>query len=476
VDEATNPPPPSATAEQRAAAEARGLFEQANERQRAGDAAAAVALYGRAIARFPAFPDALNNLAITLKAQRQLPAAIACLQRALLYAPQSAALYSNLGNMLWVTLAFDEARAAFLRALALDATRPEIHHNLGLLQFSLGDYNAAIECYDRGLTLQPGNRTVQWDRALALLASGDYARGFAAYDVRFDLDDPTLGFDRKLRGVRNITLPLWQGEELAGRTLYVYAEQGLGDTLQFARFLPMVAARGARIVFDCAPGLLRLFENFPGIAVLRPEDSPLPPADFHLPMMSLPHRLGITLDNLPARVPYLAPPLTGSSPIVERPPGTRLAIGIVWAGRPHHSNDLNRSLALDHLLELCAVPGLALFSLQTGPRSGDIAAHGAAALVRDLSPQIQDFLDTARLVRQLDLVITVDTAVAHLAGALGRPAFVLLPFTPDWRWLARRQDSPWYPTLRLFRQPAPRDWKSVVRDVREALSRAVAAN
>ena len=464
MSEPAAPAPPSDSPE----AEARALFARAMERQRAGDLDGAVALYGQLLQRFPVIADAYNNLGVILKMQHRLPAAIACLRRALRFAPQSVAINSNLGNLLWMALEFDHAMAAFRRALALDPNLPEVHHNLGLLQFSLGNFAEAVECYERGLALAPANRLVQWDRALALLAGGDYARGFAAYDLRFDVSDPSLGYDARLQAVRGMSLKLWQGESPSGRTLYVYAEQGLGDTLQFARFLPLLAQRGARIVFDCQPDLLRLMATLPGIAELRQDGAPVPQADFHLPLLSLPHRLGITLATVPAQVPYLAAPAAG--PSLARPPGTRLAVGIVWAGRALHTNDHNRSIALEEFLALADLPGVALYSLQKGPRSGDIAALGARALVRDLAPAIGDFADTARLVMQLDLVIAADTAVVHLAGALGKPAYVLLPFTPDWRWLGGREDTPWYPSLRLFRQRVPRDWKGVMARVREALA------
>jgi len=453
------------------AEEARRLFVQASERQRAGDRAGAMALYCELLERAPTLVDALNNVAVLLKGERRIAAAIACLRRAAAYAPQSPVLHSNLGNLLWMALEFDAAMAAFRTALSLDAARPEIYHNLGLLYFSLGDFAAAVESYDRALAISPANRTIAWDRSLALLAAGDYERGFAAYDVRFDVDDPSLGFDQKLRTVRSVKLPLWEGEDLTGKMLYVYSEQGIGDTLQFARLLPLVAARGARIVFDSPPELMRLFANFPGIAELRQIGAPMPPADFHIPMMSLASRLGITLANLPATVPYIAAPATG--PVLPRPPGTRLTVGLVWAGRPRHANDHNRSLGLDELLRLCDLPGVQFYSLQKGERAADIAALGARPLVRDMAPAISDFADTARLVMQLDLVVTVDTAVAHLAGALGRPAFVLLAFTPDWRWMGKREDSPWYPSLRLFRQAAPREWKPVIARVRERIARAI---
>ena len=466
--QAIEPPAPTLSP----ADEVRALFERANERQRAGDIETAAALYCQLLERYPTVPDAYNNLAVILKAQKRLPAAIACLRRAQAYAPNSGALQSNLGNMLWMALRYDEAMIAFRRAIDLDPARPEVYHNLGLLYFSLANFQAAVECFDRALTIQPSNRLVMWDRALALLAGGDFARGFAAYDVRFDLDDASMGFDRKLRAVRSVALPLWQGEDLAGRTIYIYSEQGLGDTLQFARFLPLVARRGARILFECPRELLRLFSTFPGIAELRQEGAPIPQADYHLPMMSLPNRLGITLANLPAQVPYLAAPTTG--PVLGRPQGTRIAAGIVWAGRPQHTNDQNRSLTLEEMLPLAELTGLTLCSLQKGKRAEDIISCGARGLVYDLGPAINDFADTARLVMQLDVVITVDTSVAHLAGALGRPVFVLLPNAPDWRWMGAREDLPWYPTMRLFRQATPRDWKGVIDRVRDSLARSLA--
>jgi tetratricopeptide (TPR) repeat protein len=452
------------------AADARRMVEHALERQRAGDVPGAIAAYHDLLRRYPALPDAYNNLAILLKDANHLPAAIACLKRARHYAPNAAAVHSNLGNMLWAALAFDEAMAALDHAIALEPDRHESHHNLGLLQFSLGNYRAAVQSYDRALALRPDASIVAWDRALALLAAGDLAQGFAAYDVRFDVASTVGGFDPTLQSVRSIPLPLWNGEEIAGKTLYVYAEQGFGDTVQFCRFLPPVARRGARIVFDCQPELLRLLTGLAGVAELRAQGAAFPPADFHLPLLSLPLRLGVTLGTIPTHAPYLRPPSPTPETQISRPAGTQLAVGICWAGRPEHANDRNRSLAFEDLLAFCDLPGVTLYSLQKGPRARDIAAHGATALVHDLDPQITDFADTARLILQLDLVITADTAVAHLAGALGRPAIVLLPFTPDWRWLGGREDSPWYPSLRLVRQPAPRDWKTVIQRTRDLVT------
>ncbi len=471
----TAPPAPEPPAPQPAAPaptpldEARRLFQMAAQLQNGGDHDGAYRNYLQALEILPGLPDAYNNIAVMLKAAKKLPAAVACLRRAATLAPNSGSVHSNLGNLLWMSLDYEAAEMAFRRSLELDPDRPETLHNYGLLRFSLGNYAGALECYDRVLQQRPDNTLVRWDRALSRLVSGDLARGFAEYDVRFDLNDPTMRFDPKLRTIRDYPMPMWQGEDLAGKTIYVYFEQGLGDSLQFVRYLPLLAQRGARIIFDCQPELIRVMQTVAGITELRAAGAPLPTADYHIPLLSLPSRFGTTLETVPAQVPYIAPPVAGPPPLF-RPAGTRLAVGIVWAGRPEHANDHNRSLGLENFLGLCDLPGVVLYSLQKGPRANDIAALTAQAVVRDLSPNIRDFADTAALISQLDLVIGVDTSVVHLSGALGRPTFVLLPFTPDWRWLHGRETSPWYPTMRLYRQPAPLDWKSVMRRVHDVLA------
>jgi tetratricopeptide (TPR) repeat protein len=453
--------------------EARKLFERALENQHAGHNEEAISLYSELIDLGLLLPNAYNNLAILLSSLQRQPAAIACFRRALVHAPQTAALHSNLGKLLADQGAFEEAVAECRKAIELEPKRPEYHHHLGLLYHRLGDYSGAIECFDRALLLDPARQMARWDRALAFLAGGDLVRGFADYDLRFDITIPGREPDRQLRSVRRRPVPLWQGEELAGRTLHVYAEQGLGDTLQFVRFLPTAARRGARVIFDCQRELLRLLRGFPGVAELRKEGGPLPEADLHLPLLSLPHRLGTTLQTIPP-APYLAPPSDVSPPRFVRHPGTLLAVGIVWAGRPENAADQTRSMKLDQFLPLGDLPGLALYSLQKGERAKDIVAQGASALVGDLGSNDRDLADTARLVAQLDLVITIDSAIAHLVGALGRPGFVLLPFAPDWRWAAKPEDSPWYPSLRLFRQQSPGDWEGVMRRVHDVLAESLA--
>lgn len=453
----------------RAAAEAQRLFLAGLERQRRGAADEALALYRRALELDPGLAPAYNNLAILLKGRGQAAAAAACLSRALAAAEPTAALYSNLGNLLWTLDRFAEAEDAFARALALEPERPETLHNLALLRRSTGDGAAAIACFERALQHPPADAALadelRWDYALALLAEGDFARGFAQYETRWRLPRHTR---------RVLPIPEWRGESLAGKSLLVQSEQGLGDTIQFVRYLPALARLGARVTLACPGELLRLLTGMPGVERVIAMESAPPPLDYHLPLLSLPHRLGATLATIPP-APYLAPPAGAEGIAVRRPKGTRLAIGLVWAGRPEHRNDARRSMPLDLLLRLAELPRVALASLQKGPRAGDIAAAGAAVLIEDVAAGLGDFADTAAVLRQLDLVVGVDTAALHLAGALGRPGFLMLPFAADWRWLSRREDTPWYPSLRLFRQTAPGDWAGVVERVRAAVAERAAA-
>jgi hypothetical protein len=238
--------------------------------------------------------------------------------------------------------------------------------------------------------------------------------------------------------------------------------------------MPLLAARGCRVLFSCPPEMMRLMAGFPGISDLLVFGAPMPcEVHYHAPLLSLPHRLGISLEGLGAPRPYLfVPPGVGGPPI-PRPPNTRLAVGIVWAGNPEHGNDSERSAPLKAFLALADLPGVQLVSLQKGPRAADIAALGAEGLVYELGSQIKDFADSAAILTRLDLLVAVDTAPVHLAGALGRPAFVLLAHLPDWRWLRERADMPWYSSLRLFRQEKPRDWDGVIARVRGAIEAMV---
>jgi hypothetical protein len=291
--------------------------------------------------------------------------------------------------------------------------------------------------------------------------AGDLATGFALYEARFE--DPRLGTP-----ARSLPWPRWSGvEPLAGQRILLHAEQGLGDTLQFARYAPLVAARGARVVLEVPAPLAGLLRPLDGVSAVIARGNPLPVVDCHCPLGSLPLALGTTLATIPASIPYLHADAVDVAAWQAQPGDRRPRVGLVWAGNRRHRNDRRRSLPLAALAPLARGPWQ-LVSLQKDLTLDD-AQRLAGWQAIDAGPRLGDFAATAAALTALDLVVTVDTAVAHLAGALGRPAWVLLPHAPDWRWLLGRADSPWYPTLRLFRQPRPGDWARVVRQVADAL-------
>jgi len=442
---------------------ARQAFLAASQAQKKGEQAEALKLYLHALELHPEFPDAYNNIGVILRAQEKLPAAAACFRRALALRADSASMLSNLGNVLWQMLRFEESRAAFRRAVEIESTRPETLHNLGLLLHSMGEYEDALDCFTKSLAAKPNTVDVLWDRSLTRLAMGDYERGWAEYEVRFRLaHNPP----------RRFPFPLWEGQEGRTLSLLVHHEQGLGDTIQFCRYLPLLRARLGRVVFESQPELVRLLQTLHGVEIVAFGEE-VPRCDYHASLLSLPRYFKTDLSNIPTEIPYISAPEDTVAPVLRRPSGTKLAVGIVWAGKPTHNNDKNRSLTLDRFLCLADIPGVALYSLQKGLRTPDIETTGAEALVQDLGSQLNDFAETAALLPQLDLIVSVDTAIVHLAGAIGIPTFLLLPFTPDWRWLNCREDTPWYPSLRLFRQPKPRDWDTVFSEVREAVAALV---
>jgi hypothetical protein len=298
--------------------------------------------------------------------------------------------------------------------------------------------------------------------AMLHLLRGDFARGWRGYEARHrHLDQPR----------RSFLQPQWRGEPLHGDRILIHAEQGLGDVLHLLRYIPMVQAAGGTVLLELPKSLHRLAAELPGIAELLSPGDPLPSAAWHCPILSLPLAFQTTLETIPAPVSYLSVPAAARQAHSSRTwPSTGLRVALVWAGNPDNTVDIYRSLAGSLLAPLCTVPGIHLYSLQMGEKRHPAGLDDAtAAHITDLTATIEDMADTAALIEPLDLVIAVDTAVAHLAAALGKPVWLLLPLAPDWRWLLHRSDSPWYPTMRLFRQPAFGDWTSVITSVRSAL-------
>ena len=368
----------------------------------------------------------------------------------------------NLGVALQALERHADAAAAYRRALALAPQHVGALTNLGRALQKQAQPQEAVACFERALTLKPDLPEAHWGLATQRLLLGDFTRGWEEYEHRW-----TLPENQGLR--REFAAPRWDGGDIAGRTILLHAEQGIGDTLQFVRYAPLLARRGAHVIVLCQPPLKRLLMEMDDVSVIA-DGEPLPEFDLQLPLMSLPRRFGTALATIPADVPYLrADPVDVRTWSKKLDGKNHFKIGLVWAGNRRHLNDHNRSCTLEALAPLADVSGIRLYSLQKGEATAGIRSASANMELVDLNDELVDFADTAAVITCLDLVITVDTAVAHLAGALARPAWLLLPFAPDWRWMLAREDSPWYPSLRLFRQNQAGDWDSVLTAVIHAL-------
>ena len=429
----------------------------------AGKIDQAVAWFRRGLKIDPNLAGAHCNLGAALRRQGKLDEAALCYRRTLEIDPGFAKAHHNLGNVSQDEGRWEEAVAHYGRALSLDPDRAESHSSLGNALYFLGRLDEAMEHLERAVAIKPDYAAGHFNKSLADLLSGNYAEGWRGYEWRWRMK-------QHAGGKRDFDRPRWDGSPLEGRTILLHDEQGLGDAIHFVRYAPMVKERGGRVVVECRPQLVRLFSTMDAIDDLIPMGDPLPAFDVYAPLMSLPGIFGTTLATIPGHVPYLAPPAEAGPALPEGPDGTRLTVGIAWAGSRTNTNDRNRSCRLRDFDPVLSVPGVAFFSLQ----KDEAAAELEGTAVHDLSGRLGDFADTAAVVDKLDLVLSVDTAVIHVAGALGRPVWVLVPFAPDWRWARHGDTSPWYPTVRLFRQPAPGDWASVFATVAEELGRRAA--
>ena len=381
-----------------------------------------------------------------------------CFRRFLQRTGDTAEGHFNLATSLVEPNQLEEAIVGYQQAIRLNPDFPEAHNNLGLALSELTAWEAAEHCYQRALALRPDYADAHLNQSLAWLVQGDFQRGWLEYEWRLR----TSGAD----GVRDVHRPLWNGQPLPTATILLQAEQGLGDTLQFIRYAPLVKQCVARVFVECEPELVNLLKSMPGIDRLIPRGETLPEFDVHAPLLSLPGIFETELDTIPADVPYLWPAESLLRQWQQTLPGTGfLKVGVVWQGSPQHRRDRWRSIPLEHFSRLAALSGVQLYSIQVGAGREQIKAFSAADRLVDLADQIHDFHDTAAILRNLDLLISCDSAPAHLAGAMGRPVWVALPYSPDWRWLLGREDTPWYPTMRLFRQRQPADWAEVFQRI-----------
>jgi tetratricopeptide (TPR) repeat protein/glycosyltransferase involved in cell wall biosynthesis len=434
----------------------------ANAVREAGQLDKAIHHYQQAIALKPSYADAYNNLGLALYAKQQYDAAAAAYQQAIALKPDYAQAHNHLGNALKEMGDFEQAAWYYQQAIALKPDYAKAYNNWGNIFRDRGDLQTATRYYDQATAIEPDFAEAHWNKALTLLIGGDLQRGFVEYEWRWKIKLASF------YPMRPFPKPLWDGSDLNGKTIFLHAEQGMGDMIQFIRYVPIVAQLGARVIVECHAPLINLFQTIPGVQQLLPYGAQPVFYDVHAPLMSLPRILGTGLETVPAQVPYLTVPAAELS-LPETQPTPTGKIGIVWSGNPENPYNRTRAVPLERLLTLTDLTGIQFYSLQK-----DLQPEAAAQLqshpeVIDLRSHLTDFVATATLINQLDLVISVDTAVTHLAGALGKPVWLLLPFAPDWRWLLDRSDSPWYPTLRIFRQSAYGDWDSPIAQIRQAL-------
>ncbi|WP_038712766.1 tetratricopeptide repeat protein [Burkholderia sp. lig30] len=434
----------------------------------------ALASFERALALRPEFAQAWSNRACVLREMGRPADALASCDRAIALQPGYAEAWSNRANALSDMNRPDDAQLSYRRAIELAPALADAWNNLGLTLIDLNQHEQALQSYERALALEPDSAEAHWNRSLCLLQTGRLEQGWQEYEWRWQRH-------RIKASQRRFAQPLWLGEfPLEGKTILLHAEQGLGDTLQFCRYAALVAGMGAKVVLEAPPELMRLLGTLDGVAELIEEGAPLPPFDCHTPLLSLPLAFRTALADIPAATRYLRPDESAVQHWEERlasGAAPALKVGLVWAGghRPHvaelRKNDARRSVALELLRPILDVPQVQFYSLQKGAPAQQLPARPEfAERIVDHTHAFADFADTAAFVDNLDLVITVDTAVAHLAGAMGKPVWIMNRFDTCWRWLLDRTDSPWYPSARLFRQPALGDWDSVVAAVRDALA------
>lgn len=430
----------------------------------------ALASYDRALALRPDFVEAEIHRGNALRMLKRFEEALASCERTVERWTDRAAAYGNRAIVLHELQRFDEALADYDRAFAVDPDYPDALCNRGVTLYELGRFEEALASYARALAVRPDFVDAHYNEAHSRLLIGDLRRGFEKFEWRWQIE-----FFASHK--REFSQPQWTGaEEIAGRTILLHAADGFGDTIHLCRYTPIVASRGARVVLEVQSSLHELMGSLAGSAHVFAKGDTLPDFDLECSLLSLPRAFGTELATIPSTTPYLfVPPSRGSNWNARLGPRHRPRIGLAWSGDPTHSNDRNRSIRLDAFLRFLTGIDATFVSLQREVRAADTAVLQARDDVLHFGAELKDFSDTAALISNLDLVVAVDTSVAHVAGALGKPVWILLPYIPDWRWLFDRDDSPWYPTARLFRQGDTRTWEDVIARVGTALRDFVGA-
>lgn len=453
---------------------AQSLFYDGHKRLEAGDLRGAEDHFTMALVLDPHFSEAMTNLGLLREKAGAFAEAEALYRRAIALLPGEPQAYFNLGVLLLNARRFDEAEAVQRAVLAVAPQSPPAWSGMGVLLSCLHRHAEARACYLTALQLDPTYAKARFNLSYEMLRDGEMEEGWAAYETRDHFKPLTAHF----------TCAKWEGEDIAGKSLAIGFEGGHGDMIQFARYVPLLKARGAaRLSMICPPPLVALFTTLPGIDEVLPYDREVPVNawDYWTPPMSLPYCCGTRLDSVPAPIPYLfadaARSASWAPQLAALAPGLR--VGLVWKGNPNFENDAERSLpSLATLAPLAGVAGVQFVSLQKGVAEAEAPHPPVGMALLPIGAQFNDFADTAAVIDALDLVISIDTAIAHLAGAMGKPCWLLLPdYRADWRWMANRDDTPWYPGMRLFRQGAGKigDWPTVIVQVAAALADLVQA-
>jgi Flp pilus assembly protein TadD len=429
-------------------------FQEAAKLHRAGRFEEAETLLGEALVLDPRNSDLWNARGVMFAAMERYPSAIRCYREAITRDPNGAGIWTNLGNALTHLKQLKSAIACHQRAIALSSQSDALlHHNLGTSLAQAGHHGEAIMAFTSALAIKPDRHMARWDRALSYLALGNYRQGWADYESRLITGQVPA---RELRGTK------WTGEPYSGKRLLLTVEQGFGDTIWVARYLPRVKALGGELIVECQRELIPLIETMNIVDRLIPRDDLLPPVDLHCHLCSLPGLFTHGFSTIPS-APYFSAPegrLAKFQPVFAQAE-RRLKIGIVWSGSVTFKKNNERAQRLVRFMQAFNIPGVQLYSLQKGPPEQALNTLPARARIIDLAPMLEDFADTAAAVAQLDLIIMTDSAVAHLAGAMGKPVWMLLGHVAHWLWLTERADCPWYPSIRLFRPRAPGDWDYV---------------
>ncbi len=447
-----------------ARADARKRASLALECQARGDLEGAVEGYEASLALDPGSAEVHNNLGNLYRGLGRLEDAEAAFRLAIEADARLAEAPLNLAMLLAQTGRARDAVALCRKALALRPRFPEASQSLGFLLEQEGDLDGAMQCYGDALAARPDYPEARFGLALQQLLRGDYANGWRDYEWRMRLPGHEGVWSPGGR-------PAWDGAPLEGRTILLFAEQGFGDVIQFVRYAPLVAARGGKVILSCQPKLKALLGTVPGLTAIFGTAESLPPFDLSCSLLSLPRVFGTTLDTVPAQVPYLRVDTERELHWKRRlaADAPSLKVGLFWATGTGNIMSPQRTLSLDMLAPLAGITGISYYSLQRGEAASQAAHPPRGMKLIDLAAELGDFADDAALMANLDLIISINTATAHLAGALGRPVWTLVQSPPDWRWLLGRDDSPWYPTMRLFRRGQAETWGQVVERIGQAL-------